>query len=108
MSRRDWDSSYYQSAGEHVCRQWRIEGLRHAEQKLKELVRASHAKRAPGSGPLGDQILEAIEELPYYDKFNKLPPETQAALTKFIQQTEIGYAAEQTLAEFDRQGYSKP
>jgi hypothetical protein len=103
MSRRDWDSSYYKSAGERACEQWRIEGLRYAEDKLKELARAAHAKRTPASNPLGDQILEAVEELPNYGKFEKLPADTQAALRKFIEQTEISYAANRALEEFDRQ-----
>jgi hypothetical protein len=85
------------------CAQWRIDGLRHAEDKLKEFVRASHAERTPESGPLGDQILEAVKALPDYDKFKKLPPEVQTALTKFIQQTEINYAAAHVLEEFNRQ-----
>lgn len=79
-----------------------VEGRRHAEAKLKDVVRAAHAKRTTESGPLGDQILEAIEALPNYDKFQKLPDETRTKLEEALVQFEIQYHADATIKTFDK------
>lgn len=97
MSYRD-----YQSYGERQVEQWKREARQHAEQQLKELVQLSYAKRTPESGPLGEQILQAVEALPDYTKFHALPTETQDVLKKYLVQMEIRYAADATIAEIDK------
>lgn len=79
-----------------------FEGLRHAEAKLKDLVRASHAERTTESGPLGDQILEAVEALPDYDKFKKLSDDTRAKLEEVLVKFEIQHHADAVIKAFDK------
>lgn len=81
---------------------YREEGFRHAVTKLQEIVRKAHAKRTPESGPLGDQILEAVNALPHdRTKFDALPPETKRPFQMFITQTETNYAADRVIELLD-------
>lgn len=74
------------------------EALHYACQQLATQVRNAHAKRTANSGPMGDQILEAVLTLPYdWDKFEQLPFDTQQKLMEFIEKTEISYLAEDTI-----------
>jgi len=82
-------------------------GLNYACAKLKEYVRASHAKRTSASGPLGDQILWAVEKLPdahtagNWIEFDLLPPRIREPLEAFIVKTEIKYHADAACEEIE-------
>lgn len=82
-------------------------GLNYACEKLKEYVRASHAKRTAESNPLGDQILWAVEKLPdartagNWVEFDLLPLWVRESLEAFIVQTEIKYHADFVCEEIE-------
>lgn len=84
-------------------------GLNFACEKLKEYVRASHAKRRPESGPLGDQILWAVEKLPdahtagNWIEFDQLPAGVKESLEAFIVQTEIKFHADAVIETIKEQ-----
>jgi hypothetical protein len=84
-------------SGYHVVERLALEGRRHAEAKLRDLVRAAHAERTTESGSLGDQILAAVEALPDESKLQNLPDDIRNKLEDAIVQFEIQYHADQVI-----------
>ena len=83
---------------------FRMAAQRYACEKLKEVVRASFAKRTVDSGPRGLVILTAVEALPDskhagdWTQFNALTDEERKPLREFLTQMEINY----TVDDIDR------
>lgn len=86
-----------------MIEQWKREGRQWAEEQLKEVVRAAHAKRTSESKPLGDEILAAVEALPDRRRFDALPQDAKRPLVKFLELMEIKHAADAVFDELDRQ-----